>query len=181
MVIFCMLSVATVVNHSDIVRNKIKREKCLCSATMEVGLPMASDCERAFFSVLMAAKPHREYDSCRASIVTAECCLCTALKYHGLDQIPMAIIRCCGSEPKVNQCLNISFSCPIGKSPPPFTWFTLFGVDQKARTSKPARLLLLVLFFCFFASRLEALPASSLVFLTYSSSFAQEEGGRPRF
>lgn len=143
---------------------------------------MASDCERAFFSVLMAAKPHREYDSCRASIVTAECCLCTALKYHGLDQIPMAIIRCCGSEPKVNQCLNISFSSPIGKStPPPFTWLTLFGVDQKASTSKPAQLLLLLLFFCFFASCLEALPVSGLPFLTYSLLFAQEEGGRPRF
>lgn len=64
----------------------------------------------------MAAKPHREYDSCRASIVTAECCLSTALKYHGLDQIPMAIIRYCGSEPKVNQCLNISFSCWIAKA-----------------------------------------------------------------
>lgn len=71
---------------------------------------------KGILSVLMAAKPHREYDSCRASIVTAECCLSTAQKYHGLDQIPMAIIRYCGSEPKVNQCLNISFSRWIAKA-----------------------------------------------------------------
>lgn len=70
---------------------------------------------KGILSVLMAAKPHREYDSCRASIVT-ECCLCTALKYHGLDQTPMAIIRYCGSEPKVNQCLNNLFSCWIAKA-----------------------------------------------------------------
>jgi len=40
------------------------------------------------------------------SIVIAECCLSPALKYHGLDYIPMDIIRYCGSEPKVNQCLK---------------------------------------------------------------------------
>lgn len=85
---------------------------------------------QSILSVLMVVKPHREYDSCRASIVTAEYCLSPALKYHGLDQTPMAIIRYCGSEPKVNQCLNISFSCWIAKDSFSPLLFTLFGLNK---------------------------------------------------
>lgn len=51
------------------------------------------------------------------SVVTAECCLSPALKYHGLDWIPMAIIRYCGSEPKVNQCLKHLLFLMDTKSP----------------------------------------------------------------
>lgn len=111
----------------------------------------------------MAAKPHREYDSCRASIVTAECCLSTALKYHGLDQIPMAIIRYCGSEPKVNQCLNISFSCWIAKAS--FFPCSLYLVWIKNEHLK-LTLLHFYLFFYFFCVALGGSLNAGFVFLT---------------
>lgn len=62
----------------------------------------------------MAAKPHREHDSCRAEHSKTECCLSAVLKYHSLDYIPMAVIRYCVAEQQrwIN-VPNISFFCWI--------------------------------------------------------------------